>query len=500
MPPDIRDWLAEDHLAWFVLDAVAGMNLGGFYGAYRRDGVGRRAYDPAMMVALLLYSYSRGIRSARAIERACREDVACRVIAMLEAPDHATIARFVDRHEAALAELFGQVLGLCDQAGLVRPGVVAIDGTRLAGNTSRGSNRDFGQIAREILAEAKAIDEAEDELYGDARGDELPEQLRTREGRREFFRQAREKVAGNDRDVDEPGEPEPESTVEPFEFNAEQIVARTQGREGWVREARRQREQRRWQTPEPIPRGRVERLLLAAQRMEDDLDAQLAGNAAYEEFRVTGRDTRGRRLGHPPNPYVPPAVPDAMVSVTDPDSRHIKANEAYVQGYNAQAVVDENQIVVAAEITNSTVDFSQLDPMISAAVGELNRAGVTDRPQIAVADAQYWNEQHMDEVIANKHIQVLIPPDSGARKTPRPGWTGGRYTAMRNVLASPTGKAIYRRRKQMIEPVFAHTKHNRQVTRFLRRGRTAVRTEWRLLMTTHNLTKLHRHRLAAIGA
>ena len=287
---------------------------------------------------------------------------------MLEAPDHATIARFVDRHEAALAELFGQVLGLCDQAGLVRPGVVAIDGTRLAGNTSRGSNRDFGQIAREILAEAKAIDEAEDELYGDARGDELPEQLRTREGRREFFRQAREKVAGNDRDVDEPGEPEPESTVEPFEFNAEQIVARTQGREGWVREARRQREQRRWQTPEPIPRGRVERLLLAAQRMEDDLDAQLAGNAAYEEFRVTGRDTRGRRLGHPPNPYVPPAVPDAMVSVTDPDSRHIKANEAYVQGYNAQAVVDENQIVVAAEITNSTVDFSQLDPMISAAV------------------------------------------------------------------------------------------------------------------------------------
>ncbi len=197
MPPDVRDWLAEDHLAWFVLDAVAGMDLGEFYGAYRRDGVGRRAYDPAM-VALLLYSYSRGVRSARAIERACREDVACRVIAMLEVPDHATIARFVVRHEAALAELFGQVLGLCDQAGLVKPGVVAIDGTRLAGNTSRASNRDFGQIAREILAEAKATDEAEDELYGEARGDELPEQLRTREGRREFFRQAREKQAAKD--------------------------------------------------------------------------------------------------------------------------------------------------------------------------------------------------------------------------------------------------------------------------------------------------------------
>ena len=106
----------------------------------------------------------------------------------------------------------------------------------------------------------------------------------------------------------------------------------------------------------------------------------------------------------------------------------------------------------------------------------------------------------MDQVIADQHIQVVIPPDSGARTTPRPGWTGGRYTAMRTVLASPAGKEIYRRRKQMIEPVFAHTKHNRQVTHFLRRGRTAVRTEWRLLMTTHNLTKLHRHHLAVIAA
>jgi transposase len=497
MPPDVRDWLAVDHLAWFVLDAVAGLNLGGFYGAYRRDGVGRRAYDPAMVVALLLYCYARGVRSARAIERACREDVACRVIAMLEVPDHATIARFVERHEAALAELFGQVLGLCDEAGLVRPGVVAIDGTRLAGNTSRGSNRDFGQIAREILAEAKAVDEAEDELYGDARGDELPEALRTREGRREFFRQARERLAGTDSDHDQPSDPEPEPAAE---LNTEQIVARGQGREGWVREARRQLEQRRWLAPHSLPRGRTERLLLAAERMEEDLDAQLAGNQAYEHYRATGRDTKGRHLGRRPNPWVAPMVPDAMVSVTDPDSRHIKANEAYVQGYNTQAVVDENQIVLAAEITNSTVDFSQLAPMITAALGELERAGVAGRPRIAVADAQYWNEQHMDEVIADQHIQVLIPPDSGARTTPRPGWAGGRYAAMRSALASPAGKAIYRRRKQMIEPVFAHTKHNRQVTRFLRRGRAAVRVEWRLLMTTHNLTKLHRHHLAAVGA
>jgi transposase len=495
MPPDVRDWLAEDHLAWFVLDAVAGMDLAGFYGSYRRDGVGRRAYDPAMVVALLLYCYARGVRSARAIERACRDDVACRVIAMLEQPDHATLARFVDRHEIALGELFGQVLGLCDQAGLVKPGMVAIDGTRLAGNTSRSSNRDFGQIAREILAEAKATDEAEDELYGDARGDELPEQLRTREGRRAFFEQARKRRVVSD--GDQPSESEPDGPTEPLEFHAERIVARTQGRAGWVREARRQHEQRRWENPEPIARGRVERLVMAAERMEDDLDAQRAGNAAYEQFRVDGRDTKGRRLGARPKEWVAPAHPDQMVSVTDPDSRHIKANVGYVQGYNAQAVVDENQIVLAAEITNSTVDFSQLAPMVTAAIGELERVGAVSRPQIALADAQYWNEQHIDEVVADRHMQVLIPPDSGMRRSPRPGWTGGRYAAMRTTLSSPAGKELYGRRKQMIEPVFAHTKHNRKVTRFLRRGRTAVRTEWRLLMATHNLTQLHRHHQAA---
>ncbi len=250
MPPDVRDWLPEGHLAWFVLDAVAGMNLAEFYGAYRADGVGRRAYDPAMVVALLLYGYSRGVRSARKIERACEEDVAFKMIAMMETPDHATIARFVARHEVALAELFGQVLGLCAEAGLVRPGVVAIDGTRMAGNASRESTRDFEEIAREILAEAKAIDEAEDELYGEARGDELPEQLRTREGRAEFFRQAREQRAAEEPRISSRSRsPEPAGEEDGFEFDAERIVARVQGREGWTREARRQLEQRRWEQP-----------------------------------------------------------------------------------------------------------------------------------------------------------------------------------------------------------------------------------------------------------
>jgi transposase len=500
LPPDVRDWLPEGHLAWFVLDAVAGMDLGEFYAAYRRDGVGRRAYDPAMVVALLLYGYSRGVRSARAIERACVEDVAFKMIAMMETPDHATIARFVARHELALAELFGQVLGLCAEAGLVRPGVVAIDGTKMAGNASRESTRDFGQIAREILAEARAVDEAEDELYGDERGDELPEQLRTREGRAEFFRHARERRAARTvEDQQQGSEPEPEAVSasgEEFGFDTERIVARHQGREGWTREAHRQLEQQRWKQGDPVPRGREDRLLLAGERLEAERDAQIAANRAYEEYRENGRDTHGRRLGRRPKPWVAPALPEGVVSVSDLDTQRMKANRGYVQGYNAQAVVDEGQIVVAAEITNTAGDFSNLDPMICAALSELDRAGVAERPEVALADAGYWNEQHMDEVIANKHIPVLIPPDSAGRAEPRPGWTGGRYALMRTVLANH-GKLVYRKRIQMIEPVFAHTKHNRLITRFHRRGRQAVQTEWRLLMATHNLTKLHRHHLTA---
>src|SRR5919198_1687434 len=191
LPPDVREWLPADHLAWFVIDAVAEMDLADFYGAYRADGHGRAAYEPSLMVALVLYAFATRVRSSRAIERHCRQDVAYRVISGNLVPDHATIARFICRHERALADLFGEILGLCDRAGLVQPGVVSIDGTRIAGNASPEVNHSFEQIAREILAQARATDEAEDELYGQARGDELPEQLRTPEGRREFLRQAK---------------------------------------------------------------------------------------------------------------------------------------------------------------------------------------------------------------------------------------------------------------------------------------------------------------------
>ena len=235
MPPDPRDWLGEGHLAWFVLASVEEMDLEAFYGSYRQDGWGRAAFEPGMMVALLMYAYARGERSSRGIERRCVEDVAYRVIGAQQTPDHATIARFRVRHEAALAGLFSEVLGLCRESGLVKVGVIAIDGTKVHANASHHSNLDYEQLAREILKEAGDVDAAEDELYGDSRGDELPEHLRTREGRRAALREAKEKLAAEraGRDDAKSEAPEAESQGVKLVLDPEAIVARTQGHR-WV--------------------------------------------------------------------------------------------------------------------------------------------------------------------------------------------------------------------------------------------------------------------------
>src|SRR5215208_562020 len=194
LPPSLREWLPEGHLAWFVIDAVAAFDLSGFYAAYRADGHGRPAHDPAMMVALLLYGYAIGERSSRRLERRCVEDVATRVICANRAPDHTTIARFRQRHETALAGLFGEVLALCAEAGLVGVGVIAIDGTKVHANASERATCDYEQIAREILAEADAVDREEDERFGERRGDELPAELATGEGRARWLAEAKRRL------------------------------------------------------------------------------------------------------------------------------------------------------------------------------------------------------------------------------------------------------------------------------------------------------------------
>jgi len=382
MPPDPRDWLPEGHLAWFVLASVQELDLAAFYASYRVDGWGRAAFEPGMMVSLLLYAYARGERSSRGIERRCVEDVAYRVIAAHQAPDHATIARFRVRHEQSLADLFTEVLSLCKEAGLVEVGLIAIDGTKLHANASHHANLDYAQLAREILKEAAAVDAAEDELYGDARGDELPEHLQTREGRRAALQEAKRKLERDRANASTDAETAAgeESPAVKLELDPEAIVARAQGRDGWLREARHQLDEHRRLRADPIARSRSERLLEAEHRLQENLLVEREANEAYEHHRATAVTSDGRRFGARPNPYVAPELPPGKINVTDLDSRNVKTPRSYTQGYNAQAVVNEHQIVIAAEVTASSPDFGHLQPMIEATNEELEAVGVSETP------------------------------------------------------------------------------------------------------------------------
>jgi transposase len=513
MPPSLTDWIAQDHLVWTVLDSVEELDLAAFYSAYRLDGRARPPYDPRMMVGLLMYAYARGNRSSRRIERACVEDVAYRVITANHAPDHSTIAEFRVRHELALAELFGGVLELCRRAGLVSVGVIAVDGTKVMASASSYANVDYKRIATEILKEAERIDREEDELYGDQRGDELPEHLRTPEGRRAALKEAKRKL-DEQRQRRESGksQSQPErlrdsSPVAPvrdenqgalfcLRLEAEEIVDRSSGRRGWLRAARQQLDRRRALETRPVRLARIERLLEAERRLSEELEVEHEANHAYEAYRTAGVMKDGRRFGGPPKPYVPPPEPEGKINLTDPDCRLQKVRQGWVQGYNAQAVANEQQIVLAAEITVDSPDFGHLGPMIQATERELSNIGVEERPEVILADAGYWHQDQMDEIVS-RGTQVLIPPDAKKRKGARAGWTGGAYAWMRTVLASEHGRELYNRRSVMIEPVFADEKHNRRIDRFQRRGRAAVQSEWRLINATHNLLKLHRHRVAA---
>src|SRR5918999_3566550 len=424
MPPSLRGWLPAGHLAWYLLEVVERLDLGAFYDEYRADGSGRPAHDPGMMVALLLYAYAVGERSSRRIERRCVEDVAFRVIAANRAPDHTTISRFRKRHAERLAELFVQVLALCARAGMVRVGTVAVDGTKLAANAGLSANRSYEKIRREverILAEADAVDAAEDERFGAARGDELPAELADPVTRRERLERAQRELEGEQ----------------------------------------------------------------AARVAEHQ--AMLARRA--EQRERTGRRAKGRPPGAGPDPE-PPA--DAKRNITDPDSRIMRDRGALVQAFNAQALVGEGQIIIAADVTTSPNDSNQLLPMLTAARQNLGAIGHDEKIKCVLADGGYWN--HDDIATARQSAVVVIPtsdPHHRQRKlAPRQGREAERIN---KILASAAGKRLYRRRAELVEPVFAHTKHTRGIARFSRRGHTAARAEWRLIAATHNLLKLFRY-------
>jgi hypothetical protein len=231
--------------------------------------------------------------------------------------------------------------------------LIAVDGTKLAADASDGAIRSYEQIAAEILAEAGRIDAAEDEIHGDARGDELPEELRTPNGRR-----------------------------------------------AWLREAKDELERERAERPEPVRRDRAERLETCRRRLAEDWRAERRANQRYEAYRARGVMRDGRRFGGPPKPYSPPEAPEGKLNTTDPDARRMKFGRNFMPAYNAQAVTTEDQIIVAAEITTKGGDFEELEPMISTAERELAAAGVDASPGVVLADAGYWSNEHIDSLRA----------------------------------------------------------------------------------------------------
>jgi hypothetical protein len=273
-------------------------------------------------------------------------------------------------------------------------------------------------------------------------------------------------------------------------------VLRRGGRIEWLRVARRELEAHRTRQGAPVPRDRDDRMIDALERFEENHQVDLDAVETYERWRATARDTKGRVLKGNSKPFVALALPEGKINLSDPDSRVMRTQGTPPrQAYNAQAVVNDQQVILAAEITNAAPDFGQLAPMFEATMRELSEQGVTETPEVVLADAGYWHHPQM-QAISERGIEVLVPPDGNMREGKRRGWEDGVYQQMRDKLTTDRGRELYAQRKITIEPVFGQIKYNRHIDRFMRRGRAAAQSEWRLVTATHNLLKLHTHWIA----
>jgi hypothetical protein len=270
-------------------------------------------------------------------------------------------------------------------------------------------------------------------------------------------------------------------------------VLRRGGRIEWLRVARRELEAHRTRQRAPVARDRDDRMIDALERLEENHQVDLAAAATYERWRATARDTKGRVLKGNSKPFTPPELPEGKINLSDPDSRVMRTQGTPPrQAYNAQAAVNERQVILAAEITNAAPDFGQLAPVFAATTRNLAEQGVTESPEVILADAGYWHHPQM-EAIRELGIEVLVPPDGNMREGKRRGWEDGVYQQMRDKLSTDRGRQLYAQRKITVEPVFGQIKYNRHIDRFMRRGRSAALSEWRLVTATHNLLKLHSH-------
>jgi transposase len=459
LPPDLRDWLPQGHLAYLVLAVVEQLDLSAIIGTYRRGGTGREAFDPAMLTALLIYAYAQGVRSSRQIERDCVTDVAMRLVAAQQRPDHSTLARFRQRHAAALADLFGQVLGVCGRAGLGRVGIVAVDGTKIAGQASPRKNYDEATLhtmAAGIVAEAEATDAAEDAEHGpDRSGDELPESLRPGPDRAARIRQALQQVQA-----------ERAAAQAADEAAAERKVARAR------RTANRERRDRqRQQDSKP---ARADRRPVDQHAKVRRADARVA---AAEEELAQARAGQGRQ--------VQTAKPRANLS--DPESRLMFVRgKGYLQGYNAQLGVSDDHLIVAADVFTDTNDMLLFSDIMNQAVA--NVAAHLDGARIGtvLADAGYCTHDALTTPGPDRLIAT-------GRRADRPS-QGGRDPAIaqmaERLAAGSPDRQTYKRRQVTVEPVIGHLKDRLGLRRFLRRGQQAAQHELRFAATVHNIRRL----------
>ncbi|HTF43986.1 MAG TPA: IS1182 family transposase [Terriglobales bacterium] len=440
MPPSLQDWLPENHLARFVADLAVSLDLSAIYRFYeQRDGRGQAAYHPVMMVRLLLYGYCIGVTSSRKIEKRTYEDVAFRYLSAGEHPDHDTLNEFRKQHLEALAGLFVQALQLCQKAGLVKLGHVAVDGTKLQANASKHKAMSYGRMneAEEklkaevaaLLARAEAVDTAEDEKERQGQSEELPKELARRESRLKKIQEAKAEL-----------EAEARQKAEQEKANAEARIA-----------------------------------------------------ARHEQEQQTGKKVRG------PEPRIPDpneAVPDAKAqrNFTDSESRIMPdgANKgSFLQAYNAQIAVDSQaQIIVAADITQDCNDKQQL-----ASILEQVQMNTGTKPVAASADAGYWStEQISDKRVDGVDLHIATGRDKhGASPECSPETTRvNALEQMKQKLRNDAGRTVYKMRKAIVEPVFGQTKECRRFRRFSFRGAVKVRAEWKLVCLTHNLLKLFR--------
>src|SRR5216684_5642427 len=446
LPPAVQDFVAADHLARFVLslvrEAVDLAKITGTYGSER----GQPPFDPIMMTALLLYSYCCGIYSSRRIAKACRERVDFMSIVALDAPDFRTISDFRKRHLKALGQLFKQILQLCETAGLVKLGHVALDGTKIKANASKHKAMSYERMekrAAELEAEvakwlsaAEAADAEEDKLHGAAKtGEEMPDWIADKKRRAERIRQAK------------------------AELEAEAKAA-------------------------------AEAKLKAAAEAQEQREAE-------------GRRKSGRKAA-------PPSTePDAKAqkNFTDPESRIMKSKDGFLQAYNAQAAVDgEAQIIVAQDVTQSAVDCGQLVPMTDAIEANLGckpaqlsaDAGYCSEANLAALEAR-----NIDGYVATGRARDAVAGTAkgkapAAPSSTQPAATPTRVEAMRAKIKAGGYASPYRLRKQLPEPVFGQIKQARGFRQFLMRGIDKVRAEWAIVCTAHNLLKLaHRRTLSA---